>query len=496
LSDADLKMIPEGMQITYVSVGLKCVIALLMCVLFAFFAASAAQENGLPTTSSVATRLVTNWRYISIVLFLAAVTVMVLREPHLLVHPRFWAEEGTEGFQYALTHSTIRTLTYIRATGGYFNAISNIAAVLSASAAVRFGLECAPAVTTWLALIIQTLAIALVLFGKSRLFDSPWKKIAGCLIVLFAPSATEEVWLNTTNSMIYLGLIAVLLAFEDLSTWPKWLRWGAWVLLAIAGLSGPYAASLLPVFLLSVFIYKNRESKIECGIVAGCLAVQLIVALQMFLGNRGGIPLRGNVQLDSSLVDAVVGHVVQPSLGPATTQVLIGALGMDSAWASAASGSHADNSSVRLAAWFCFFVLLAVLSVLRGRGIADKRNVVLGTFVILSALTCVASLQGIPLGRYAFLPGFCFLVLLMANFTQAKSQITAYVCMAVLSFGLANGMTAYWEPRFDEPSAGPSWSREVQLWRADHRHILRVWPSWWDVGISYNNQPNQPDKKR
>ena len=44
----------------------------------------------------------------------------------------------------------------------------------------------------------------------------PARRIAACLIVLLAPSSIGEVWLNSINSQIYCGLIALCILCEDL----------------------------------------------------------------------------------------------------------------------------------------------------------------------------------------------------------------------------------------------------------------------------------------
>ena len=104
--------------------------------------------------------------------------------------------------------------------------------------------------------------------------------------------------------------------------------------------------------------------------------------------------------------------------------------------------------------------------------------------MILAALTCLTSLHAVPLGRYVFMPGLAFLLLLLANTDCSTSRITSYVCAMVLSYSLATGIVGYRE-RPDPAEA--DWSSEVRLWRGDHtrqapdRTILI-----WQEGITYN----------
>jgi hypothetical protein len=91
-------------------------------------------------------------------------------------------------------------------------------------------------------------------------------------------------------------------------------------------------------------------------------------------------------------------------------------------------------------------------------------------------------------GRYAFLPGATFLLLLMLAVQSYKSPAASCLIMLVLSCGLANGLLAYGT---FHSLRGPSWSSEVQLWQADHSHVLLVWPGWWvnnAGGITYSGR--------
>jgi hypothetical protein len=474
LSTSDVKDIPQGVDILYTPPKTKLVIAVLTAILLVFFWFSTYRSRYV----SLESRPPGVFFAVKVLTFLAFVIAIILREPNLIAHPRFWAEEGTAWFQYAATHSPLRTLLYIYPAAGYANLVANVAVMLSAIVASVFGLEYAPLVTTLIALLFQVLPVALLLFGRSSLFDVFWKKIAGCLVLLFAPTATDEVWLCSAHSLTYLSFFALLLAFEEIWLWPRWLKWMAWGVMALGGLSGPYTVAMLPVFLLLALLYKRRETIIECAILAGCLMLQAAIVLYSVLG--AGLPSRGRAHLDTSLVNVFVAHVLYPFFGAPSTWKLLVMLGLDNAWMSASSTLHAPSSTLLLGAWFSFGALVAVLWTLRGREIKSPNTVALGFFGIISTLTCVASLYGIPVTRYAVIPGFCILLLLLINIAcSSERRMLTYLCMIVLSYGLANGIVDYWHPVWNGPSGGPPWSSEVRMWRADHKYGLRTWPSWW-----------------
>src|ERR1039458_8866550 len=416
LPKAEVEAIPIGSAITFLSAHEIVVTCLLAIALFAFFFFSAASRR------SVRCSLGRRWPIIDkafqkstlwnarTILFVGFVAAMILREPLLIRHPRFWAEEGSVWFQYAVSHSVLQTICFVYRFNGYMNLMANIGAVLSSRTAAIFGLEYAPAASTFAALLIQALAIGLILFGRSRLFDSLWKALAGCLIVLFAPTATDEVWLNSTHSMEYLGLIALILLFDKVWLWPRWLRWASWGLLILCGLSGPYAVALFPLFLGSALLFRKRELKIQCVILCLCLLVQGGGLLnQKLIGS--GLPGRGSsVLLDASVVNVFFSFVALPSLGATTAMNLLGTVGLTDAWLAASSYPHPASVTLRLAAWFCFLVMSAVLWHLKGSSIYSERTIMFGAFLVLSTVACSGSLNAIPLGRYAFLPGLAFLL--------------------------------------------------------------------------------------
>jgi hypothetical protein len=122
---------------------------------------------------------------------------------------------------------------------------------------------------------------------------------------------------------------------------------------------------------------------------------------------------------------------------------------------------------------------------LAGKPIYSPINTLLCAFLIWCILTCAGSLNAVPLGRYAFLPGACFLLLLLVNVELSKSRVISIICMIVLSYSLATGVVHY--PRLALTAPGePSWSSEVAMWRRDPSHSLRIWPSWWSATIPGN----------
>jgi hypothetical protein len=483
LSVSQLRQIPVGPSIGYFPVHRQIRIGAYTGILFLFFFLVIYRKEHVQKMQRASTVLLQRWSLDPrALLFAGFVLLMWFRAPSLLIHPRFWAEEGSTWFQYASAHSLIQDLFYIYPPSGYLNLMANIGGILSSRTARFLKIEYAPLATTIAAFVIQILAIAIILYGKSRLFRSRWRAVCACLIVLFAPTSVSEVWLNTINSMSYLGLITLLLLFENLSAWPSWIRWGVRGLLVLCGLSAAYSIALLPLFLLSFFRYRERERKVQCFILGGCLVVQIGCLIFSKLAG-GGLPYRGTgLTADLSSVNVLFWHMAVPALGQNVAHALFGTLGLTGAWMAAFFFAHVWDPTIRLAGLLSFIIIVGVFwLLLRHR---DENKLFLGaSFLIFAVLTCVGSLYSVPTGRYAFLPGLVFLFLLASNIESGARRVRSLICMLVLSFALVNGMVSY---RIRPDPNAPIWSSEVAKWRTDHTYKPRIWPPWWSLPINLN----------
>jgi hypothetical protein len=80
--------------------------------------------------------------------------------------------------------------------------------------------------------------------------------------------------------------------------------------------------------------------------------------------------------------------------------------------------------------------------------------------------------------------------LLMGNLHKG-TRVRFLIASCAISLYLSNGMLQYWELAPENPPL-PRWSDEVQLWRNDPRHGLRVWPSFWTSTVSLSSLGTGP----
>jgi len=371
---------------------------------------------------------------------------MLLRAPGLVRAPRFYAEEGHFHFAFAFDHGFWETLAYVHTGAGYTNWIANLATACASCVP----LELAPAVTTGFALVVQTLPLVIILWGRSLLFRDLPRQLAGCGVVVFAPSVDGEVWLTTLSSQVFFGLIALVILLEDFEAMGPIRRLAYPALLLLGGLSGPYALFLLPVFLLRLIVTRQRALIPACGALVLALAVQQGVVLSL---NSVVDPRRfaaPSLQLAATIS---VHHIGIPLFGEDLTRKLAAGL-----------GEQVFGVAFLVLAPFAFFDFHT-----RRLRLASPCALLVLAFGIVAAAVSQLALMGAFVGRYAVVPGYALLFCLIDRAALPKRSWSGTVALGLLVVSLAAGVLGYREhPAFACDGAHPSsWSEEVERWRKD-----------------------------
>jgi hypothetical protein len=166
--------------------------------------------------------------------------LLLLRSPGSLLHPQFWAEDGTLFFQQAFNEGFLRTV--LRPFSGYLHLFPRLVAGIS----LLFPMEAAPLVFNLAAFAAQLLPALYLLNPRlSPVIPSLPARAAAALLCVAAP-ASFETHVNLTNSQWHLALSAVLLLFAAPSG-SVLIRMLEAVLLVIFSLTGPFSFFLLPV---------------------------------------------------------------------------------------------------------------------------------------------------------------------------------------------------------------------------------------------------------
>ena len=151
-----------------------------------------------------------NTEYKNFIFLIILLIIILHRSPYIFLEGRFIEEEGSFWYRNLFINGQLDTLFFISNFSGYLNLWMNIAAFFSGFVHMSF----APMVTVYFPLALLMYIFFYILNSTSFLYPTNNSKYLGCMIVLFSPVMTAEVWMNSLNTMSYLGIFAFLLIFE------------------------------------------------------------------------------------------------------------------------------------------------------------------------------------------------------------------------------------------------------------------------------------------
>lgn len=407
-------------------------------------------------------------KHILLILFLVFIALTVFRAPNLLVAPRFWAEEGVVCYRFAYSHGFIEMLGFLNPRCGYMSFTSNFAAAVAAHITQP---EYAPFVTTYISFIAQSIPFLIILFGKSRVYKGIGKKIFACLIILFAPSTTGEVWLNSINLMIYFGLITVLILLENLEDVSRMRRWAYRLLLAIGGMSGPYTLIMQPIFMFQAFIERKKERYIQLAIVTSTLIIQGSMTFYTFFFTEAFNLKRGTNLGLHTIGDVSLHHIGVPFLGPELADKLSASLGS-------------------IGPYIFLILFLAALPMILfwrtkdGFNVRDSRVILMLALLILAIVVPLTSLNGDAGDRYGVLSGWVILLIILDSIHLRQDpyivvpDLVSCALTLILLTSLTIGLFNYRNSKcFDYDGRYPNnWKAGVEKWRQDPSYKIQICP--------------------
>ncbi|QHC34988.1 hypothetical protein [Komagataeibacter xylinus] len=215
-----------------------------------------------------------NKSFVFIVLSVFSIFLLSRFSGTLLHGGRFQAEEGCVFFEKAWYSSWYGALFH--SFGGYINIMAN-GSTLLASRLVP--LAYAPYVTMSIALVFQLMAPFMLLTAKDEWLSSTRTRIVAVALLLFVPQSVE-VSVQSMHTQFHLALCCgLILALATTSGWREYMRLG---LLFLGPLSGPGAVSMAPLFVLRLFFDRTRARLVECLVIVGASATQLLFFFEKY----------------------------------------------------------------------------------------------------------------------------------------------------------------------------------------------------------------------
>lgn len=384
------------------------------------------------------------------------------------------AEEGSLYFANAYKFSFLYSLIFVDFTSGYLNLWANLSGII----ANFFDLKFAPLVSNYLALIPKILIIVLTLYNRSILLTQFNYKVLFCLIIFFSPLNVPEIWLNSINSQIFFCIITFILIFANYEK--EKINYFHLILITLAGLTGIYSCILFPVFFFKYVIYKNKQNLLNFLSIFICTIVQLILILYGKLSN-----LLYEEKIHSINFDLFINYIynvfIKAFLGTSLTKYFY-------------YNYLAYELNLYIISAFIIFLLIIISIFLYNSLIKNSflhtqnKFIIISSFYSLIATSLVVMIGAVSDyvgGRYAALPSFYFLVIVMVFYIFFSNSKIKNIFLLLLITSILTGFYEFRPPtynvkhqylKFLDCIDCPNWKNEILNFQKDKSYPLKIWP--------------------
>jgi hypothetical protein len=350
--------------------------------------------------------------------FAVAVIAIFSRQPDLLLHAQFFAEDGWVWYQQAYNLHWLPSLGMAQA--GYLQTLPRLVAGLT----LLFPMNLAPLIMSIAGTVIQVLPVNVLLSRRC----SPWGSLPVRMLMaafyLGIPNA-PEIHVVLTNAMWHFALLQAIVA---LSLPP--LTWRGRVcdllLFAVGSLTGPFCLLLLPVVALYWWIRRQQWTLAVMAVLSLGAILQILVMVHAVRGV--GTPLGVSamrllrILAGSIFIDSMLG-----SGGPNLQARLLVAAAI-AGLAIVVYGWKSATPPLRL---YSIFAALVLAAALHDPLLLPSSN---------PRWETLARAMGI---RYWFFPSLMFLWLTIACAFAGKARVMRVAGIAVLLISLA-GIVRKW----------------------------------------------------
>lgn len=389
--------------------------------------------------------------------------LIISRQPSLLTHPRMWAEEATVHLQSSFNLNFWEMLIYIPRHEGYMCFNRNISTLIINI----FPIEYAAYIATMLGLVMQSIGHFIILGSKNTIWGKISRRLLTSIALVIIPVGTGETWLNTTCAHYHLAVLSVIILLDCSIHASKTKNINYCILLTLAALSSPVGCFMLIPFYYAKFFSKFCISSncLLCYSIA-CL-IQTAISLTNISTLDDGLSATrfGDFQvleLPSVLLNDVI---IKSSLGESFLFLTIQIINKI---------SNIANISSLVLYHFLFYIILLTFIFLRKVIFSEnfKKVLLVAFFVTFLLLFLSVSTGTTLLGRNALLPGSIF-VLLICLSLNSNVKLIKFLIIILLS---NNIYYYYTESDLYYSEKWPTWKTELQYWRDNPDHKIRVWP--------------------
>jgi hypothetical protein len=398
----------------------------------------------------------------------------IIRSPEITLHGRFFAEEGSYFWANSLARPWNEEFFYVGAGTGYYLMNATLLTAISSHLTIQF----APLLTVWISIFFMVLPS--IIYVMCTLEKNILKKYSVALLFAYSPPAlSAEVFANSINSQIYLGVCTyvILLVFATVDSREKKIL--LLIILSIASLNGLYSVVLLPIAVFN-FLGRGRKENFAPALVLffGCTIQGTVFLNEYFTRNVLDSRFANTFSLKGSIHDLKELFRISFEGEVGLSKLLVMALLISIATLvliiSIITKAHDDSQKLKDVVYKRFFYLtiltFLVEYVLVSQGrveniITGRYSVFLGILIFLGIeFYCLSKLrEDRRFGMFLVLPIFVFLSML---FTVTKNDSTYLVCS----------------------SPCVSWSIQSEEFSKGQRSVLIHWP----FGIGYVTDMDRP----
>ena len=393
------------------------------------------------------------------------------RSPHIFLNGRFGGEEGSLFFAYAYKNNFIASLFFVDLHSGYLNIWANISAII----ANFFDLLYAPLVSNYLSLLPKFFIIYVTLFKRSLLLDNFKYKALFCLIVFVSPLNVPEIWLNSINSQIFFCILTFSILF--IKNYQNKINYNYILLIMIAGLTGIYSNVLAPLFYYKYMKYKTLQDKYNLVIIFWTAIVQFFIVFY--------------AKLSDSLYEGKI-HSINPEL---LLNYIYNVFFKTFFSGDLIKYIHSlldlsGNFIMILFFTILIFLLVKFISMVKKNPNFKPENKfilfsLIYSFISITLLVIIGAAGNYVGGRYAALPSFFLLTLILFLTKFFNKQKIAYLFSALLFISLCTGLYEF-RPnskdkrikyiKFLDCIDCPDWSKEIDKYNQNKDYNLKIWP--------------------
>lgn len=397
------------------------------------------------------------------ILIIIPLGLIISRQPALITHPRMWAEEATVHLQNSYSMNLWEMFLYIPENIGYLCLNINISTIV-----IRvFPIEYAAFISTVFGFVFQAIIHFIIIGSKNKIWGSMTRRLTTSTALVIIPVGTGETWLNTTCAHYHFAVLSVIILLDYSIHVSKTKNIIYSILLILAALSSPVGCFMIIAFYYAKFISKFCISCtcLLCYSIA-CLIQTAISFTNIYTLDYGLSAGRFEdfqiLELPSVLLNDVI---IKSSLGESFLILTIQII---------SKISNITNISSLTLYHFVFYIILLILIFFRKKMFSeDFKKVLLVAFFTTFLLIFLSVSTGTTLlGRNALLSGSIFLLLICLSIDLNLKHIK----LLIIIFLSNNFYCYYTESDLYYSKKWTTWKTELQYWRNNPDHNIRVWP--------------------